>query len=193
MRNRNRNALHQLHAGGGQNERLLSHFDYTPAEALRLLVACLLQGLFTYARAHEPDRLQSLLSEVDAILDGCLLEEPYQKILDGLQEALDAHRPLDEQLIRDLALYAGMEGQLLQLAEEQAAPSNALYYAEKLRQARLYHKHGSITRFVPKRTSCIIAPNRLMRCCPNWMGCSDNLQATGNQGTPCGLPSTYLN
>jgi hypothetical protein len=75
---------------------------------------------------------------VDAILDGCLLEEPYQKILDGLQEALDAHRPLDGQLIRDLDSHAGTEGQLLQLAEEQAVPSYAPYYAEKLRQARLY-------------------------------------------------------
>jgi DNA-binding Lrp family transcriptional regulator len=139
--NRNRNAPHPhgRHGRGQVSSAIHEPLEtnYTPAEASRLLVACLLQGLF--AHAHEPDRLQSLLSKVDAILDGCLLEEPYQKILDGLQEALDAHRPLDGQLIRDLALYAGMEGQLLQLAEEQAVPSYAPYYAEKLRQARLYH------------------------------------------------------
>jgi len=112
---------------------------YTPAEASRQVIACLLQGVFQYAR--EPQQLQSLVDEVNAILKGEPLESPFQELLEGLQEALKANRPLDDLLLRDLASCAGMElRQLLKLAEEQAAPSRAPYYAQKLLEARLYRK-----------------------------------------------------
>jgi DNA-binding transcriptional ArsR family regulator len=112
---------------------------YTPAEASRQLIACLLQGVFQYAR--EPQQLQSIVDEVNEILKGERLEPPYQEILEGLQEALKANRPLDFPLQRDLASRAGMElRQLLELAEEQAAPSWATHYAQKLLEARRYRK-----------------------------------------------------
>jgi DNA-binding transcriptional ArsR family regulator len=103
------------------------------------LIACLLQGFRQYAR--EPQQLQSIVDEVNEILKGERLESPYQELLEGLQEALKANRPLDHPLLQDLASRAGMElRQLLELAEEQAAPSNAPYYAQKLLEARRYRK-----------------------------------------------------
>jgi replicative DNA helicase len=110
---------------------------YTPADASRQLIACLLQGF----RQYEPQQLQSIVDEVNAILKDERLEPPYQELLEGLQEALKANRPLDLPLLQDLASCAGMElRQLLELAEEQAAPSNAPYYAQKLLEVRLYRK-----------------------------------------------------
>jgi DNA-binding transcriptional ArsR family regulator len=112
---------------------------YTPAEASRQLIACLLQGVFQYAR--EPQQLQSIVDEVNAILKDEQLEPPYQELLEGLQEALKANRPLDPPLLQDLASCAGMElRQLLELAEEQPAPSRAPYYAQELLEARRYQK-----------------------------------------------------
>ena len=134
---RNRNTPHQQGAGRGQDRQLLSHSYYTPADASRQLIACLLQGIYTYA--HEPQQLCALLITVNETLHDALLEQPYQAILDGLQEALHENRPLDSALLHHLATQAGMDyGQLLQLAEEKAAPSHATYYAEQLRNARLY-------------------------------------------------------
>jgi DNA-binding transcriptional ArsR family regulator len=136
---RNRNAPHQPAAGRGQNASLLSNSDYTPAEASCLLIACLLQGVFQYAR--EPQRLQSIVDEVNTILKGEQLESRYQEILDGLQKALKENRPLDHPLLQDLASRAGMElGKLLELAEREPAPSWATHYAQKLLEARLYRK-----------------------------------------------------
>jgi DNA-binding transcriptional ArsR family regulator len=112
---------------------------YTPAEASRQLIACLLQGVFQYAR--EPQQLQSLVDEVNEILKDEQLESPFQELLEGLQEALKENRPLDPPLLQDLASCAGMElRQLLELAEEQAAPSWATHYAQKLLEARRYQK-----------------------------------------------------
>jgi hypothetical protein len=103
------------------------------------VIACLLQGVFQYAR--EPQRLQSLVDQVNAILKDEQLEPRYQELLEGLQEALKANRPLDPPLLRDLATHAGMElGELLGLAEEQAAPSWATHYAQELLKARLKEK-----------------------------------------------------
>jgi DNA-binding transcriptional ArsR family regulator len=117
----------------------LNQSHYTPAEASRQLIACLLQGVFQYAR--EPQQLQSLVVEVNAILKDEQLESPFQELLEGLQEALKANHPLDDLLLRDLASRAGLErGKLLELAEEQAVPSNAPFYAQKLLEARLYRK-----------------------------------------------------